>query len=390
MAASAPVVSSRAQPTREDALRPPRGSAEQQEVVTYSAKNRPEPTREISLESRNHNGEVVSVHALGQYLYCKRSAILAAEIGDQSENDELPRLTYLPNFDLERIEEVLSKTLRWFGLALSISVCLIGLAVFAVVEQKRLLFVGSVFANMFSASWALMLMPQLVLLACRRRSAMRAESREPAPDVDGIQAVNWWSMLNTGFEPVRYDDRFVHPDLPLEGCPWRVLERGNQKIPVIRSGANEIGFSEGDLYPKHQIRLAAYALLLESMGESVVPYGLVFPMNSPQGLALPISNELKARTVATLEEFSQIIEQSHKQHVDPRPPENRNLCTECSFGNPEPITKREITARRKSGESLVVLQGNSGKTYHCACANRFGSVPPHRNTVKLGLTASVQ
>ena len=159
---------------------------------------------------------------------------------------------------------------------------------------------------------------------------------------------------------------------------------------MIRSGSRELGFTKGDLYPKHQIRLAAYALLLESNGNNIVPFGLVFPTDSPHGLALPITRELKARTIATLDEFSQTLAQSHQQHVDPRPPENRNLCSECSFGNPEPITALEIATRRESGDSLVVLQGKPGKTYHCACANRFGSLPPHSNSIKLGLTTGVQ
>lgn len=333
---------------------------------------------------------IVSVHALGQYLYCKRSAILAAELGDQSNEEELPRLTYLPNFDRERIEEALSKALRKFGLAFLISIVLIALAVVAIRNGSRLLFLCSVFTNVLSSSWALVLLPQITVLAYRRRLAIKTEAQEPLPEVTEIQAVNWWAMLNARYELVSYQDRFVHQEFGLEGRPWRVLERGSQRIPVIRSGSKELGFNEGELYPKHQIRLAAYALLLEAQGGVVAPFGLVFPANSPVGLALPITDELKERTITTLNEFSKVVTQSQKQQVEPRPPENRNLCTECSYGMPEPIQQKEIAAARKVGNPLVVLQSGSGRTYHCPCANRFGSPPPHAKSVKLGLTTTVQ
>jgi hypothetical protein len=310
--------------------------------------------------------------------------------GHEQEVDEpLPRLTYLPNFDRERIEELLSRKLRGLGVSILYAASLVILMIAGAIKQERLLFYSPMFLGMGYVYWFVITIVDISRLAGRRRAAMKAEARQPDPQVTGIQVVNWWSMLKASFEPVNYERPFRHPELPLEGCPWRVLERGSIRVPVIRSGIDKLGLSPGELYPKHLIRLTAYALLLESTGHHEVPFGLVFPADSPKGLAVRITPALRERTIRSLEEFADKLRNSQQHHVEPRPPENRNRCGRCVHGEPETISIAEVEATRKSGAPLLVLHHGRGICFHCQCGDRFGSAPPHAKSIKLGLAAAL-
>ena len=98
-----------------------------------------EPTQHGN--GRTRVRQLLSVHALGQYVFCPRSAILAAERGDEQDvNEPLPRLTYLPNFDRARIEELLKKKLGQVGFSLvygSSTVCLMAAGV---LSQNKTMF----------------------------------------------------------------------------------------------------------------------------------------------------------------------------------------------------------------------------------------------------------
>ena len=329
--------------------------------------------------------QLLSVHALGQYVFCHRSAILAVERGDQQDVDEpLPRLTYLPNFDRERIEELLKRRLGELGLSTLLSVSMICLILAGTLGQNKGLVYPALFALIACLMWFSSLTVTIFQLAIRRQAAIRAEAREPDPQIIEIQKVSWWAMLKAGFEPVNYLRPFQHPELPLEGCPWRVLERDSVRIPVIRSGGDKLGSRKGQLYGKHQIRLVAYALLLEAIGYEV-PYGLVFPRDSAVGLAMPITGQLRAQTRHTLQEFVRKLRESQQRHIEPNVPENRQRCAHCPHGQPKAIRAHEIEHARKSGNRVVVLLNASNRAFHCDCGDRFGTVPPHDDSIRLGL-----
>ena len=350
----------------------------------------PQPAAVASGPSRTRVRRLISVHALGQYVFCQRSAILSAEKGDQRDIDEpFPRFTYLPNFDREKIEEMLSAKITQLGFFLLYGVCLAVLMKMGLEEQKRWVFYPSFLAFFGLSFWSMNVIVCIIDLAIRRRAAIRAEATEPEPNITGVQRVNWWSMLEAGFEPVMYERPFQHPELPLEGSPWRVLQRGSRRIPVIKSGSQQLGNKKGELYPKHQVRLVAYALLLESTSHIEVPYGLAFPVDSPHGLAFPITSELRQRCTRLLFEFERRLAESQHENIQPQLPANRNRCTKCDYGKPVQTTAKEVQNACKSGQQLVVLQHRSGELYRCACADRFGSAPPHGLTVRKSLTAVV-
>lgn len=342
-------------------------------------------------KSRTRLRQFLSVHALGQFVFCPRSAILAAEKGDQTdETPAMPRLTYLSNFDRERIEESLKSRLNQMGLGLIYVLIAFCVMVNGVLNQNRALFYPALLTFVGCNLWCLQQTIYIVRLAARRRAAIKAHAAEPIPTVAAIQYVNWWSLLKSGFEPVKYGRPFRHPELPLEGCPWRVLERDSLRIPVIRSTAKQLGDRKGTLYPKHQIRLVAYALLLEAMGHIKVPYGIVMPADSPHGYAMPITDPMRAETVTKLSAFARKLDESQQNQVSPSVPDQRKRCEKCPHGKPEAISVAEINAARKVGTNVVVLVSPRGETFHCGCGDRFGSVPPHRASIERGLMASLQ
>ncbi len=369
--------------------KPPMDRAPAAPTVAGATAPPAEPARHE--EGRTRMRRLLSVHALGQYVFCPRSAILAAENGDDRDADEPPpRLTFLPNFDRERIEETLSTYIGQLGFLVVCGVCLLLLMRLGLHAGSRWVFYPSLLALLGLAYAALVTCVAILDLTLRRRAALRAEAGEPAPEITRIAAVNWWSLLAAGFAPVNYPRPFQHPELPLEGAPWRVLERGSLRIPVIRSGGSKLGPKRGELYAKHEIRLAAYALLLEAAGHWEVPYGLLFPVDSPRGLALPITSALRERARRLLIAWDQQFEASQRHGLHPPPPENRHRCGGCQYGQPLPIREPEVARAHKAGRPLVVLRQRRGDLFHCACGDRFNWMPPHRTTVKRRLTATVE
>jgi hypothetical protein len=346
----------------------------------------PEP---VNNSERTRVRQLLSVHALGQFEYCPRSAILAAELGDETDIAEPPpRLDYLPNFDVERIEEWLSKCIRRLQLGLLLTGGLLLPMIAGLVQANRLLFYPFFVLFLVCLMWLMQLACTTLQLAARRRAALRAEVQEPEPWIEGITEVNWWSMLKAGFEAVYYQQPFRHPELPLEGRPWRVLERGSLRIPVVRSGSTRLGDRKHHVFPKHQVRLAAYALLVET-GHVEVPYGLIFPADSVDGLAVPITRSLKENVSRRLDEFLQVLRQSQNGKCEPSPPRDRRRCEKCRHGEPQPVREGEVDRARKAGTTLLVLRQANGRRHHCLCGDRFGSAPPHGKSIQLGLTSAL-
>lgn len=335
---------------------------------------------------RTRTRNMLSVHALGQYVFCPRAAILAAERGDQRDLDEpLPRPTFLPNFDLQLIEDALSEKFKHLALALVLIVALPISMVLSLRNQTMGYFYLAAATLFFALMWTADLLTAVVKLAIRRAAALRAEAREPEPAFSGTEPVNWWSMLNAGFEPITHPRQFQHPELPLEGNPWRVLHKGSLRIPVVQAGGDRLGNQKDRLFPKHEVRLTAYAMLLEADGHHKVPYGLVFPADSPRGLAFAINDNHRRQAVQLLAEFEKQLEDSQQRNVHPGLPANRNCCTNCDYGKPIATSIREVNSLRRAGEQIVILQSRSDQLFHCECADRFGSAPPHRDAIRMGL-----
>lgn len=334
-------------------------------------------------------GRRVSVHALGQYVYCPRAAVLADERGDARDPDEAPpRLDYLPCYELARIDEAIARQLdRLLGAVVLVG----GLVVLALRgwwDPGSTLFVPS-FALLGPAVWWLLsVVEALARLAARRRAALTAQADAPPPEVTVVTHVHWWGLLRAGLEPYEPRQPYRHPSLPLGGAPWRVLQRGGLQVPVVKSGGKRLGPRAGSVYAKHELRLAAYALLLEADGHTVAPYGVVLRDGTTQGLAVPLSAETKRSAARRAQELVDLVTRWRARLADPPAPREASRCGGCHHGAPEAVSARE--ARRLAAEGpLLLLRGVKGDLHHCACGDRFGAAPPHNKTLRKGLAPVV-
>ena len=336
------------------------------------------------------HGPRISVHALGQFAFCARAGVLASESKDESDHDEGPiRLTYLPNFDLALIEEELFKRMRRGALLLVAIACSFGLLLLALQIAQFWLLQAALVLAIVLAKFLMDVAGAILVLARRRHLAMTAQPLPPLQEISAITAVNWWSLLKSGFEPVNLQAPLQHPELPLEGNPWRVLQYGSLRIPVILSDASQLGPKSATLFPKHQLRLAAYGLLLSAAEHIRVPYGIVLPANSTHGLAIPIDGELTSRAIDFVHRVRGILQQTTSSQLVPALPPS-TYCTTCPFGKPEIISQREIVRTRREQQNLLVLTDRNGRYFHCRCGDRFQSAPPHRTITRRQLLALVE
>ncbi|TWU34890.1 PD-(D/E)XK nuclease family protein [Novipirellula artificiosorum] len=360
------------------------------------------PPTEVEPETENNNDakadtgrvrEFVSVHDLGQFAFCRRAGVRAFEKDErEDEEDNGPRLTYLPNFDRDRIQAELSKQLRLLGMAMLYAAVAVAIMYVGIKQTDFLLFMAGFGILVLDLMWGGEVFWRLVILINRRHQAdspkpLKIDLLSTAPK---YQRVNWWSALAAGYEPGTYQSPVRHPEWPLEGCPWRVLKHGSRRIPVIHSGAKNIAHGNGVLHDKHQCRVAAYCALLESMGNYDSPFGIVFPADSAKGIAMIVTPDLHEKVRKMLGDFLKTVELSENQLAEPKQPDDRSRCRGCSLGEPIEISKQEYKRETRNGVSVKVAQARNGKLYHCECGDRFGTIPPHAKSCRLGLVASVE
>ena len=216
-------------------------------------------------------------------------------------------------------------------------------------------------------------------LSCRHRAFKAAGAHEPDPDCEEIQAVNWFSMLKAGFFSVPYH-RLTHEKWKVEGKPWRVLRRGNLRIPVFFQSA-----TDQRLHPKHLAKVGAYCHLLQAVENYDSPYGLVLKEGSFEGVAVPYN----ARSRKIFHEALRLARKtlrSSERDKDTRPPEQASLCTGCPFGKPyryKPGSSDAVQTRLSL--PLFVLADKDETIHHCLCGDRFRWMPPHKEVQEKGL-----
>lgn len=341
-------------------------------------------------QSDNSPDRILSVHALGQFVFCPRSAVLASELGDDTDVDEAPpRLDYVPNYDLRLISEEWSRVIWWSVRVLLLMALSFVILMAAVLLESRLLFYPAMATFTSSCVWLGRKIPVLCKLRCRMYAAMHARAREPHPEGDRVVAVSWWDMLQAGFEPRALAMPIRHPHMPLEGSPWRVLERGSLRIPVVRSGGKKLGPARWTVYDKHRIRLAAYALLLEAAPHTWSPYGIVLPFDGHKGLAVPLDSQVRSHVPQVLELLRVTLLQSKTGVAQPVVAGSAR-CAACPHGEPIPIKEPEAMQLMKQGKRLLLLEQVDGRRFHCTCGDRFGSAPPHKKSLRLALISRMQ
>jgi hypothetical protein len=324
----------------------------------------------------------IKVRTLGEFVFCPRAGILAAEKeGGEDEPDDDPiRLDFLPEYSLTVIEEQLALHLRalgsWGGRVAGVLIAIavawfFGWKVAVVIGAVVLLWLGRRLGQEIRA---------VLTLADSRRQAIAAEPKEPPENATSQTPVNWWELLKAGFDSIRVQESLRDEASKLAGRPWRVLRKGSLRIPVIKIGED---FYEGGrywIYAQHEIRLAAYAHLLAACEGGEVPYGIVLFGNTYQGVAIPITAQLKENFLAKRAEFDRAMAAAKKGNPPDEP--DAGCCSGCPFGKPEKVNTDLVQIQR---EKIHGRNGRDGKLYHSECGDRFEWIPPHAQTKKKGM-----
>ena len=184
---------------------------------------------------------------------------------------------------------MLSAKITQLGFFVLYGVCLAVLMKMGLEEQKRWVFYPSFLALFGLSFWSLNVIVCIIDLAIRRRAAIRAEAREPEPNITSIQRVNWWSMLKAGFEPIIYERPFQHPELRWKARRGACCSGEAAAFPSSNRGAQSLETRREN--STRSIKFAWSPMPCYSSQRAIidVPYGLVFPVDSPHGLAFPIT-----------------------------------------------------------------------------------------------------
>ena len=175
--------------------------------------------------------------------------------------------------------------------------------------------------------------------------------KTPDPNSSELQKINWWSLLNAGFQLVTPQDIYRDEQWHLAGCPWRILVKGNLRIPVYRKR-----FSDGPvgkkLFRQHYARMAAYCHLIEKSEYASSPYGIILFGKTPEGVTVPYQGRERGTLRKSILDARTTLNNIDSNFV-PSLPANLEQCKKC------PHSRRD----RWTGAS--------------PCGMRFGWIPPN-------------
>lgn len=335
--------------------------------------------------------ELINVHALGKFEFCKRAGVIAIESSQSDEEDDwerTPRLDYLPLFAValldERLKESTSelKQARWPLLATALVTLLIGRFIsftFAMFLIPVVLVLGRKTLLHFHD------MREVYRMLRAKRNATESHLEDPNA---GVRHIDWWNLMKAEeFSSVVPRGRKVSETLKLTGKPAGIATYRGKRIPVVLHH-RELGKAK----PYHLVRLAAYAMLIEEDLKDVganqkdieVPWGIILNPRTMTGLAVPITDEARSHTKKRLAEFRTELQQV-QNGTDPIAPDAR-FCEECPYGRPQ-IGPEGMVRKMLDG---VKLPGSANRPknanrYHSPCGDRFKWVPPHQRAIELRL-----
>lgn len=324
---------------------------------------------------------IIGVHLLTEFTFCSRAGLCTRETTTDEEPEPPANLNFLPDLDEQEIRQAIhQRGIRGLGFAFAslISAALaLALRQYAVSGWPWLAFlmaatclVGCLHACLDAA-----------ILARRLWTARRAKPGEPNLSGPEEQPVEWWSLRKAGYEPIKLQGNLIDETIGVSGKPWRVLRRGNHRIPVFRRD------DDGPVRFQHRVRIAAYCHLLRISEGAEAPFGILLNRETRSGIAILISPESALKILLPeLERARRVIVDSEKGKKPLRP--KPGLCRGCPHGKPVAVSADGEQTFNSRGVPLPILarRAYDGRQFHCHCGDRFEDIPPHEKAVSLGLT----
>lgn len=364
-------------------------------VSPESARHREDTERTRTALACDDETPALGVHEMSEFLFCPCAGVIAAESQVDDDGTEFipaPALAGITEYEVDRLlvtierseQRLLILTVLLLGPAVPGCVLTwvrdgqLGLAILLTVAAAALFVVPFLWLPAMMAWWS----------AKRQlRIAENTAAVEPDWDHRSVQEVHWWGLLRSGFESREVGDILQDDAIGLRGRPWRLLCRGELRIPVMRIRLNDDGeeFDAGTwpgLRYQQRARLTAYSYLVEACGVGRADWVIVLFQRSVTGIAVPVQTEewqvlrdglARARLLRTLEP-----EQAAAQA-------DKNLCRRCPLGQPRLVGHRQTVIGKRKLIPFQVDAADWSGTYHSTCGDRFQTVRPHADAEQLGL-----
>lgn len=322
----------------------------------------------VSRMKAKANDEWISAYAIAEYQFCPRAGLIAFE-NKRDPDEEPPAYDILPRFEIDKIEEEISLRTRALFSRLWLLMGAAAIGPLSLHFNQYWAFVLSVVVMVFATWQAISIFLTLLELEKRKRILLKSRCMEPAPDLsEDMQEVDWFGMLNLGYESQTLQGPLQDKEWRFQGKPWRLLVRDDLIIPVFKTRTAQ----ESPKDP-HVTKCMAYCRLVSYVYERECPYGIVLLNNDYTGYAIPNCARYRTQFHNSLERLRHLIQASgygSNVEVD----YDSQKCIRCHLGRPHHVSEGQRVVRY--GARVEPNTDYEGK--HSDCGDRFEWQPPYR------------
>ena len=221
-------------------------------------------------------------------------------------------------------------------------------------------------ALMFITWQSLSILSVLQELYRRRRVLLESKCVEPDPYHEQMQPVNWFGLLNLGFQSQTVNEPLRDGIWNFEGKPWRLLLLGDLVIPVFRTRSSQESPREPQV-----AKCMAYCRLVSVVYERDCPYGIILIGEHYSGFAIPNCGIFRREFHNSVVELRQLVLATgygQETAVDYKP----HKCSGCHLGRRRPASLGERIVRF----GAPVPAKTDRHDTHCDCGDRFKWHPP--------------
>ena len=201
----------------------------------------------------------------------------------------------------------------------------------------------------------------------RRRILLESKSAEPDPYLEEMQPVNWFGLLNLGFQSQKPQDSMRDNNWHFEGKPWRLLVRGDQVIPVFKTRSKQESPKEPQV-----TKCMAYCRLVAITFERDCPFGIILVDDEYSGFAIPNCGIFRRDFHNSLVDLRHLV-QATGYGSDTEVDYKEYKCSGCHLGRPRLVSLGERVVR--FGAPVPANEYYDGK--HSDCGDRFEWQPPY-------------
>ena len=312
---------------------------------------------------------------IAEFVFCPRAGLLTYEGGQRKEDEELPALGLLPWYERDAIEKAYAKKTRDFVWLMFFWA--VGLVILCLIPLFRTTLFPVVVIGYTAVCLYCVVVVHRDWRELRRRllAANSPNICHPDPNSKTLQVVDWWGLLNAGYEVRRPKEALYDSDWKLSGKPKRILHKGSLAIPV-----HHIKNVEGRLSPQHLVRVMIHCHLIGVSEGATVPFAIILFGNSYQGTTVPNTREHRELFYDALRRVRTLVLASRVGQAQPSEPRTGSICRACPHGRSRPVSRGERTLSH--GHPLTPLRLVRGQSVrHCDCGDRFDWMPPHEGNL---------